>query len=76
MAIRRIITPVNPILRHKAKKVTTYGPALKVLVEDMIDTIREASGVGLAAPQVAVSQRVIVVEYAPEPDEGQEPESP
>jgi len=76
MAIRRIITPVNPILRHKAKKVTTYGPALKVLVEDMIDTIREASGVGLAAPQVAVSQRVLVVEYAPEPDDGREPEPP
>ena len=76
MAIRQIITPVKPILRHKAKKVTTFGPGLKTLVEDMIDTMREAPGVGLAAPQVAVSQRVIVVEYAPEPDEGREPEPP
>lgn len=74
--IRIIITPENPILRQKAKKVTNFGPALKTLVDDMVETMREAPGVGLAAPQVAVSQRVIVVEFAPEPEEGQEPEPP
>ncbi|MBM4424346.1 MAG: peptide deformylase [Chloroflexi bacterium] len=76
MPVRTIITPANPILRQKAKKVTTFGPALKTLVDDMVDTMREAPGVGLAAPQVAVSQRVIVIEFAPEPEEGQEPEPP
>lgn len=78
MAIREIITPVNPVLRQKAKKVTTYNQALKTLVDDMVDTMREAPGVGLAAPQVAVGLRVIVVEYAEEPElpEDAEPVEP
>jgi peptide deformylase len=78
MAIRDIITPINPILRQKAKKVTTYNQALKALVDDMVDTMREAPGVGLAAPQVAVGLRVIVVEYAdpPEEQDGAEPAEP
>jgi peptide deformylase len=65
MTVREIITPENPMLRQKAKKVTTFGPALKTLADDMVETMRQAPGVGLAAPQVAVSQRLIVVEYAP-----------
>lgn len=75
MALREIITPTNPVLRQKAKKVTAYNAALKTLVADMVDTMREAPGVGLAAPQVAVGLRVIVVEYADEPEieEGTEP---
>ena len=73
MAIREIITPANPILRQKAKKVTTYNAALRALADDMAATMREAPGVGLAAPQVAVSLRLIVVEYAEEPAEGAEP---
>ncbi len=76
MPVREIITPENPALRQKARKVTAFGPALKQLVGDMVETMRQAPGVGLAAPQVAVSQRVIVVEYAPEPEDDQEPESP
>ena len=74
--IRTIITPENPVLRQKAKKVTNFGPGLKTLTDDMVETMREAPGVGLAAPQVAVSQRVIVVEFAPEPEEGEEPQPP
>ena len=74
MAIREIITPENPILRQKAKKVAAFGPALKALADDLVDTMREAPGVGLAAPQVAVSQRLIVVEYAPEPEEDSDEE--
>jgi len=78
MALREIITPANPILRQKAKKVTTYNAALKTLVDDMVDTMREAPGVGLAAPQVAVGLRVVVIEYAdePEPEDGVEPAEP
>ncbi len=76
MPIRIIITPENPLLRQKAKKVTNFGPALKTLTDDMVETMREAPGVGLAAPQVAVSQRVIVVEFAPEPEEGEAPKPP
>jgi len=76
MAIREIITPANPVLRQKAKKVTAYTAALKTLAEDMVETMRVAPGVGLAAPQVAVGLRMIVVEYAEEPEpapEGAEP---
>lgn len=69
MAIRPIITPDNPVLRQKAKKVTNFGAPLKALVDDMVDTLRDAPGVGLAAPQVAVSQRIVVIEYADEPDD-------
>jgi peptide deformylase len=54
------------ILRHKAHKVTDFGPDLQTLVDDMIDTMRQAPGVGLAAPQVGESSRLMVVEYGDE----------
>ncbi len=66
MPIRPIITPDNPVLRRKARNVgDPNDPAVQKLIEDMIATLRDAPGVGLAAPQVAASQRVVVVEYAP-----------
>ena len=79
MPLKEIIGPANPILRHKARPVTDpRAPALQQLIDDMIETMREAPGVGLAAPQVAVSQRLAVVEYAEPPaeaaDDAPEPE--
>lgn len=68
MSLREIVTLPNPVLRRKARPVTDFGPALQTLVDDMIETMRAAPGVGLAAPQVGVSERVIVVEY-PEDEE-------
>jgi peptide deformylase len=68
MAIREIIQPDNPTLRQKAKRVGNFGKALQELIDDMIETMRAAPGVGLAAPQVAVPQRVIIAE-PPEDDE-------
>lgn len=68
MTIRPIVTLPDPILRRKARPVTDFGPDLQTLVDDMIETMRAAPGVGLAAPQVGVSERVIVVEY-PDNDE-------
>lgn len=66
MTIRTIITPENPLLRKKAHPVKDFhDPALQKLIDDMIETMRQAPGVGLAAPQVAVSQRLAVIEYAP-----------
>src|SRR3712207_9423145 len=63
MAVRPIITDLeNKILRGKAKRVSTFDPSLQRLIDDMIDTMRDAPGVGLAAPQVGVPLRVIVVE--------------
>jgi peptide deformylase len=68
MSIREIVSLPDPVLRRKAKPVTDFGPGLQALVEDMIETMRQAPGVGLAAPQVGISDRIIVVEY-PEDDE-------
>ncbi len=63
MAIRRIVTLPDPILRRKAQPVREFGPELQQVIEDMIETMRQAPGVGLAAPQIGVSDRLIVVEY-------------
>jgi len=63
MALRTIITIENPILRQKARRVTRFDASLKRLVEDMIETLHAANGVGLAAPQIAQSLRVLVAEY-------------
>jgi peptide deformylase len=62
MAVRPIMALGNPVLRSKAKKVSRFDPALKKLVADMIDTMRDAPGVGLAAPQIGVPLQVAVVE--------------
>ncbi|RMF42819.1 MAG: peptide deformylase [Anaerolineae bacterium] len=63
MALRKIITVPHDTLRRKARPVTRFDDALQTLIDDMIETMREAPGVGLAAPQVDVPLRVIVVEY-------------
>jgi len=69
MALREIVFVPDPVLRRKAHKVTDFGPDFQTLVNDMIETMREAPGVGLAAPQVGESIRLIVVEYGDEEDE-------
>jgi peptide deformylase len=63
MAIRKIITTENPILRQKAKKIHRFDPSLQKLVNDMFETMHVANGVGLAGPQIAQSIRVFVAEY-------------
>lgn len=66
MTIRTIITPENPLLRKKAHAVKDLqDPAVQRLIDDMIETMRQAPGVGLAAPQVAAGLRLAVIEYAP-----------
>jgi len=63
MALRKIITSENPILRQKAKKVHRFDPSLQKLVDDMFETMHDANGVGLAAPQIGMSIRIFVAEY-------------
>ena len=70
MALREIITIGHPTLRKKARKVTQFGPELKQLADDMIETMRAAPGVGLAAPQVDVGERLIVIELPADEEEG------
>ncbi|MBC7261245.1 MAG: peptide deformylase [Chloroflexi bacterium] len=69
MAKRDILVAGEPVLRQKAKKVTSFGPFLEGLVTDMLDTMRAANGLGLAAPQIGVPLRVIVIEMPAEEDE-------
>ncbi len=69
MTVREIVTLPQAILRRKARKVTAFGPEFQALADDMVETMRQAPGVGLAAPQVGESTRLIVVEYGDEEDE-------
>ena len=69
MAVREIITLPHQTLRRKARKVTDFGTDLNTLIDDMVETMRQAPGVGLAAPQVNAPLRVIVVEYPEKDDE-------
>lgn len=62
MAIRKIVLVPDPILKEKAKTVTKFNSRLHKLLDDMADTMYDAPGVGLAAPQVGISKRVIVVD--------------
>ena len=69
MAIREIITIPNPTLYKNARKVTNLGEDIQALIDDMVETLRAAPGVGLAAPQVNVPIQLIVVEFGDEEDE-------
>ncbi len=62
MALRQIRTHPDPVLREPAKKVPLIDSSVQRLIDDMIETMRAANGVGLAAPQVGVSLRVAVIE--------------
>jgi peptide deformylase len=72
MALREIIFLPEPILRRKAKPVTRFDKDLQTLIDDMIETMREAPGVGLAAPQINIPQQLAVIEYAEGEDEDEE----
>ncbi len=69
MALRKIINVPDPVLRKKAKPVTKFDKELQTLIDDMIETMRAAPGVGLAAPQINVSLQLAVIEYAEDEDD-------
>jgi len=73
MTLRTIVTLPDPVLRRKARPVTAFDKNLQALIDDMIETMRDAPGVGLAAPQVGVSDRLIVIEYAEPPEDAADP---
>jgi peptide deformylase len=72
MPAQRIYTLEEPVLRRKAKKVKAFDQELKQLTEDMVETMHVSDGVGLAAPQIGVSERIIVVQM---PEEYEEPDA-
>ncbi len=67
MAVVPIRILPDPVLRQKAKRISRLDPSLRRLIGDMIETMHEAKGVGLAAPQIGVSLRVVVIRL-PEED--------
>ncbi len=69
MALRTILTAEAPVLRQKAKKVKKFDAAIVKLMDDLLETMHAANGVGLAAPQVGVSLRVFVVEIPADRDD-------
>ncbi|MGH7093583.1 MAG: peptide deformylase [Stellaceae bacterium] len=70
MAILPIITAPYPRLKIKAKPVPTVDDATRRLMDDMVETMYRAVGIGLAAPQVGIAKRIIVIDVA---REGEEP---
>ena len=61
MALRNILTEEDPTLSKKCRVVTDFNPRLHQLLDDMAETLEKANGVGLAAPQVGVLRRVVLV---------------
>lgn len=71
MAIRKIRTEGDAVLRKKCREVTEVNDRILELIDDMFDTMYEANGVGLAAPQVGVLKRIVVIDVAGEDEEPQ-----
>ena len=66
MAIRIIVKEPDEVLHKKAKEVTKITPNVQKLLDDMADTMYDAEGVGLAAPQVGILKRLIVIDAGDE----------
>lgn len=66
MSIRLIVKDPDPVLRVVAKEVTKFNSNLQKLLKDMAETMYDAEGVGLAAPQIGISKRVIIVDVGDE----------
>ena len=62
MALRNILTAEDSALHKRCRPVTDFGERLHVLLDDLADTLYEANGVGLAAPQVGILRRVVVID--------------
>lgn len=68
MAIRNIRLIGDNILTKRSKEIKEMTPKLKMLIEDMLDTMHQAEGVGLAAPQIGILKRLVVIDVSPEGD--------
>ena len=67
MALREIRVQGDPVLNKVCRPVETLTPRLQELIDDMLDTMYEANGVGLAAPQVGVLRRIVVIDVGEGP---------
>lgn len=69
MALRTIRTMGDPVLNKRAKEVTEMTERLRTLIDDMLETMYENNGVGLAAPQVGILKRIVVIDVSEERNE-------
>lgn len=76
MALRNIVTLPDPVLKRKAHAVTKFDKNLQSLLNDMVETMREAPGVGLAAPQIGLSERIVVIEYFEKQEDEEKEDAP
>ena len=76
MTLRTIVTLPDAVLRRKARAVTKFDKNLHTLIDDMVETMREAPGVGLAAPQIGLSERIIVIEYYEREEDEEKEDAP
>ena len=67
MALRKIVYEDDPLLRKQSREVKEISARIKTLIEDMWETLYEENGVGLAAPQVGVLRRIVVIDTTPQP---------
>ena len=67
MSIRTIRIQGDPVLTKKCREITEMTPKIKELIDDMLDTMYEANGVGLAGPQVGVLKRIVVIDIGEGP---------
>ena len=67
MAIRNIRKNGDPVLRKISKVVTNFEDRTQILIDDMIETMNDANGVGLAAPQVGILKRIVVIDIGAGP---------
>ncbi|MEM7126467.1 MAG: peptide deformylase [Chloroflexota bacterium] len=68
----KIGSPKDGILRKPTHRVRKFGPELHRLLDDMLETIHEAKGIGLAGPQIGLSQQITIIEF---PDDEEDPEN-
>lgn len=76
MTLRTIVTLPDPVLKRKARPVNKFDKELHTLLDDMVQTMREAPGVGLAAPQIGLSERVVVIEYYEKEEDEENEDAP
>jgi peptide deformylase len=76
MALRKIVTLPDPVLKRKARAITKFDKNLQTLIDDMVETMRAAPGVGLAAPQIGLPDRLVVIEYYEKEPENEDEEAP
>ncbi|HBG16292.1 MAG TPA: peptide deformylase, partial [Firmicutes bacterium] len=65
--ILQVVTEPDPILRQKARSVKKVSKRIKTLTQNMLETMYDADGVGLAAPQVGIDERIIVIDIGKGP---------